>query len=51
MPPAARISDKHKCSNHPPNTIVTGEETVIVGYMAQARVGDTGRRLPKASRP
>jgi uncharacterized Zn-binding protein involved in type VI secretion len=41
MPPAARISDKHKCSNHPPNTIVTGEETVIVGYMAQARVGDT----------
>lgn len=40
MPPAARISDKHKCGIHPPNTIVQGEETVIVGYMPQARVGD-----------
>lgn len=40
MPPAARISDRHTCPAHPPNAIVTGEETVIVGYMQQARVGD-----------
>jgi uncharacterized Zn-binding protein involved in type VI secretion len=40
MPPAARISDRHTCPIDPPNVIVTGEETVIVGYMQQARVGD-----------
>ena len=40
MPPAARISDRHACPGHPINAIVTGEETVIVGYMQQSRVGD-----------
>lgn len=40
MPPAARITDKHTCPLHPPNVIVTGEETVIVGYQPQARVTD-----------
>ncbi|MRG97030.1 PAAR domain-containing protein [Polyangium spumosum] len=40
MPPAARILDRHTCPLHPPNVIVTGEETVIVGYQWQARVGD-----------
>jgi uncharacterized Zn-binding protein involved in type VI secretion len=41
MPPAARISDKHACTGHPVNAIVTGEGTVIVGSMPQSRVGDT----------
>ncbi|MDI1437311.1 MULTISPECIES: PAAR domain-containing protein [Polyangium] len=42
MPPAARISDRHACPipGHAINAIVTGEETVIVGYMPQSRVGD-----------
>jgi uncharacterized Zn-binding protein involved in type VI secretion len=40
MPPAARITDKHSCPVHPPNNIVTGEETVIVGFQPQARVTD-----------
>lgn len=40
MPPAARITDKHACAVHPPNVIVEGEETVIVGYKPQSRVGD-----------
>lgn len=43
MPPAARITDKHACPipGHGVNAIVTGEGTVIVGHMPQARVGDT----------
>jgi uncharacterized Zn-binding protein involved in type VI secretion len=40
MPPAARITDRHTCPAHPPNNIVTGEGTVIVGHQPQARVGD-----------
>jgi len=40
MPPAARITDKHNCGKHPPNVIVQGEETVIVGFQPQARVTD-----------
>ena len=40
MPPSARITDRHTCPAHPPNAIVMGEETVIVGYQQQARVGD-----------
>lgn len=40
MPPAARVTDRHTCPAHPPNVIVQGEETVIVGYQKQARVGD-----------
>jgi uncharacterized Zn-binding protein involved in type VI secretion len=41
MPPAARITDRHVCGQHPPNVIVSGESTVIVGYQPQARVTDT----------
>lgn len=40
MPPAARITDKHSCAKHPPNKVVTGESTVIVGNQPQARVSD-----------
>ncbi len=40
MPPAARITDRHTCAKHPPNAIVVGEPTVIVGYQPQARVTD-----------
>lgn len=42
MPPAARITDKHACPipGHAVNMIVTGEETVIVAYLPQARVSD-----------
>ncbi|NUQ76784.1 MAG: PAAR domain-containing protein [Polyangiaceae bacterium] len=42
MPPAARITDKHACPipGHAVNAIVQGEETVIVGYKFQSRVGD-----------
>ncbi|MBK9264415.1 MAG: PAAR domain-containing protein [Polyangiaceae bacterium] len=41
MPPAARITDRHVCPLHPPNVIVAGEATVIVGYQPQARVSDS----------
>jgi uncharacterized Zn-binding protein involved in type VI secretion len=40
MPPAARISDRHVCAKHPPNAVVVGESTVIVGYQPQSRVSD-----------
>ena len=40
MPPAARITDRHACSLHPPNAIVSGESTVIIGFQPQARVTD-----------
>jgi uncharacterized Zn-binding protein involved in type VI secretion len=40
MPPAARIRDRHACKIHPPNTVVSGESTVIVGFQPQARVND-----------
>ncbi|UQA58626.1 PAAR domain-containing protein [Polyangium aurulentum] len=40
MPPAARITDRHNCAKHPPNAIVSGEGTVIVGFQPQARVSD-----------
>jgi uncharacterized Zn-binding protein involved in type VI secretion len=40
MPPAARITDLHTCPVHPPNPIVTGEVTVLIGYMPAARVSD-----------
>ena len=40
MPPAARITDKHTCPIHPPNVIISGEGTVIVGFQRQARVTD-----------
>ena len=41
MPPAARITDKHSCAKHPPNKVVTGESSVIVGHQPQARVSDS----------
>ena len=40
MPPAARITDNHTCPIHPPNPIIAGESTVIIGYQPAARVGD-----------
>lgn len=40
MPPAARITDVHACPGHPPNPIVSGELTVIIGGMPAARVSD-----------
>lgn len=40
MPPAARITDRHTCAKHPPNKVVDGESTVIVGFQPQARVTD-----------
>lgn len=40
MPPVARISDRHVCAKHPPNAVVVGEPTVIVGYQPVARVSD-----------
>lgn len=40
MPPAARVTDRHNCPIDPPNSIVSGAETVFVGYQQQARVGD-----------
>lgn len=40
MPPAARITDVHSCPGHPPNPILTGELTVLIGYQPAARVSD-----------
>lgn len=48
MPPAARISDMHTCPMVNPGPVphvggpdISGSPDVIVGYMPQARVGDT----------
>ena len=47
MPPAARISDNHVCPKVEPGPVphvggpmITGESTVIIGYMPASRVGD-----------
>lgn len=47
MPPAARISDNHVCPKidpgpkpHVGGPDITGEVTVLIGYMPAARVGD-----------
>jgi uncharacterized Zn-binding protein involved in type VI secretion len=40
MPPVARITDRHTCAQHPPNAIVQGESTVIVGFQPVSRVTD-----------
>lgn len=49
MPPAARITDMHTCPMVTPGTppvphaggpIISGEPTVIVGFMPQARITD-----------
>ena len=41
MPPAARITDIHTCPLHPPNPIVVGEPTVIIGFQPAARITDS----------
>jgi uncharacterized Zn-binding protein involved in type VI secretion len=48
MPPAARISDMHTCPKVEPGPVphvggptVSGEPTVLIGFMPAARVGDT----------
>jgi uncharacterized Zn-binding protein involved in type VI secretion len=41
MPPAARITDGHRCPVHGGGPIDTGCETVVIGYERAARVGDT----------
>jgi uncharacterized Zn-binding protein involved in type VI secretion len=47
MPPAARISDMHTCPKVEPGPVphvggpaVSGEPTVLIGFMPAARVGD-----------
>jgi len=40
MPPAARITDRHTCKEHPPNVVAAGEATVFIGYQPAARVTD-----------
>jgi uncharacterized Zn-binding protein involved in type VI secretion len=40
MPPAARITDGHGCPAHGGGPVVTGCQTVIIGYELAARVGD-----------
>lgn len=48
MPPAARIGDMHTCPKvepgpvpHVGGPIISGEGTVLIGFMPAARVGDT----------
>lgn len=48
MPPAARISDMHTCPKVEPGPVphvggptVSGEPTVLIGFMPAARVGDS----------
>lgn len=40
MPPVARITDRHTCPQHPPNAVVQGEGSVIIGHQPVARVTD-----------
>jgi uncharacterized Zn-binding protein involved in type VI secretion len=42
MPPAARISDRHKCpaAKHAGGPIISGEGSVLIGFQPAARVGD-----------
>lgn len=48
MPPAARISDAHRCPKHVKGKVAVGEATVLIGFMPAARAGDAldcaGRR-------
>ncbi|HSO00743.1 MAG TPA: PAAR domain-containing protein [Candidatus Nanopelagicales bacterium] len=39
MPPASRISDNHTCP-HVGGPLVTGEPTVLIGFMPASRKGD-----------
>lgn len=41
MPPAARITDAHTCPLHGGGPIITGETSVLIGYMPAARASDT----------
>lgn len=48
MPPAARITDNHLCPKvepgpvpHVGGPVISGEPTVMIGFMPAARVGDT----------
>lgn len=43
MPPAARITDNHVCPvpPHVGGPVISGEPTVMIGFMPAARVGDT----------
>ncbi len=48
MPPAARITDNHVCPKvepgpvpHVGGPVISGEPTVLIGYMPAARVGDS----------
>lgn len=40
MPPAARITDLHTCPLHYGGPVITGENTVLIGYMPAARKTD-----------
>ncbi len=40
MPPAARITDLHNCPLHPPGPLVTGEPTVLIGFVPASRKDD-----------
>lgn len=40
MPPAARITDNHTCPLHVGGPVITGESTVLIGYMPAARKTD-----------
>lgn len=53
MPPAARISDMHTCPMvnpgpvpHVGGPIVSGEPSVLIGFMPAARVGDSAVCVP-----
>lgn len=51
MPPAARISDNHTCPkvDPPPHVggpIITGESTVLIGFLPAARVSDSAKCVP-----
>lgn len=51
MPPASRITDMHTCPkvDPPPHVggpIITGESTVLIGFMPAARVSDSAKCVP-----
>lgn len=51
MPPAARITDNHTCPmvDPPPHVggpILTGESTVLIGFLPAARVTDSAKCVP-----
>ncbi|MCK6590089.1 MAG: PAAR domain-containing protein [Polyangiaceae bacterium] len=51
MPPAARITDNHTCPkvDPPPHVggpILTGEATVLIGFLPAARVTDSAKCVP-----